>query len=205
MPSPRRKAPTSIAKASKQAGLQGADRTEPKERFILPRLALQRRERGRDDAFSDEVVALLSDMLAESVPLIRAAEGLGLNAKQIGSAMARGRRDIADGIDSRFARLVLNVSAAEVEHDVYLLRCLKDAPPGEWQKFAWLLERTRREHYALKRDSDGGDGGALGALQKIFEARVVRHEHNQIVEAKALEEPKGGSDGDARDSIDSAP
>lgn len=122
---------------------------------------------------TDELVAWISDQLrTRRVPLKFVAGAVGLTPSTLARWMKQGEEDATNGHLSRAAVLWIEVQRAQFEFAATTMHDLQNAPPKEWVKFAWILERCFQDTFAIqKKEKDVNN--PLELLGELFAARIA--------------------------------
>ena len=84
-----------------------------------------------------------------------ACQSVGINIDTYYHWLERAREDIEEGLsetESSYITFSEAVKKAHAAAELVLLSKIRDCK--DWQRFAWILERTRQERYALRSKLD---------------------------------------------------
>jgi NDP-sugar pyrophosphorylase family protein len=94
----------------------------------------------------ERINAILEDMKT-SIPYAIVAEKNGVAARTLFEWLARGRKELADNLDTNYARFAVDVK--NIEFNV-LKRHINEIEnkADKWQANAWMLERRWQKYYS---------------------------------------------------------
>lgn len=113
-------------------------------------------------------VEAMAKMRSEGLPMRMVCAVMGVSRSRVETWLARGEADLDAEIDSTYARLYIEMGRAEASMARECIAGMLDAAkadPRNWQAYAWLLERSFPEEFALARRADVG--------QKEGEVKVI--------------------------------
>ncbi len=84
--------------------------------------------------------------IRNNVPHQIAAPAVGLSEKTLEEWLAKGKKDLLNDIDSKFARFTLAVRQAELEKVVDHMQAIETMQKG-WQARAWILTRRYAKYF----------------------------------------------------------
>lgn len=145
----------------------------------------------------DEVrVFHLCQLLAKCLPLESAARGAGISVATISAWIDEGGKDFEAGRETPLAKFAQQVNKAIVDAEIDLLEKLVSNGPGNWQKYAWILERTRPNSYGQKKLQEHSID-VIGELGKLFAARESSLPKGSVVSVQysSLPAPSDSEDG----------
>ena len=107
---------------------------------------------GRPTKLTDEVIETVTSFILRGNYIVTSclAAGISRQVYQLWSAKAAEEIEVGMGEDeSMFIRFLVACEKARARAEVILLGCVMNRD-AFWQRFSWILERTRPQFYALR-------------------------------------------------------
>jgi hypothetical protein len=140
------------------------------------------RPRGRPSLLTPETQQAICDGVQIGMPQRHAWLAAGITEACGQGWVEQGRKDLAAGIESRYAGFVVateKARAAGVRANLATIRSAALGYPGadgrptkprEWTAAAWILERTNAADFARRTQISGPEGGPIATQALLVEA-----------------------------------
>ena len=127
---------------------------------------------GRPTFCTAEATELVAKLVSAGLSIVVACQALGIKKHLWEDWNKLGKRDVAAGVDSIFARWWDAMCEAKAASEANLVRMVQAGAPEDWKAAAWLLERRHAKRWGKREVEPPKDDGAEFAAMSTEEIRA---------------------------------